>query len=298
MKLGNVILLCENQHRYRAEKFLKNIKDIYFNFRTILGRRNSGLTIRDIEKKLPIVNIYNNLVVDRNIDGDHISKLFVPQNYQFWIPHHELFLTDDEIIDIKKNGTFEDIRQFDQQMNDLGIEGKSIVYVDDGICGIDIGYIKDDVVKVITDIVRHNTLDGKLRNNLDVCDRICDILEKELPEIIRKSNQSVIQFCDVTVFNKNDFRKIVIDIGIVYKFFNYKDWRNCKLPNKYDYEPTIYSSGGEDFIECIGKIIQRGLNVPSKIVTKRLNDKEVVLMIEILRSDLRGKELFFDEGVL
>ena len=106
MKLGNVILLCENQHRYRAEKLFKQIKDIYYTFRLNLGRRNSGLTIRDIEKKLPIVNIYNDLVVDRNIDGDHISKLFVPQNYQFWIPHHELFLTDDEIIDIKKKWNF------------------------------------------------------------------------------------------------------------------------------------------------------------------------------------------------
>jgi len=186
-------------------------------------------------------------------------------------------------------------------MNDLGIEGESVVYFSGTDCHIDISYIREDVINLVRQIDRHNKLDNMIKENIEELERIVRYdIEPILEDIIAKNNGNVLNQSVFFVDVDNDHRTVTISLTLRCVFNAYKDWKNCRLPDHYSFRPTI-RTGGEEFMGCIGDIISSGFSIKNMVRLDHNShgtNNSVVLRLIFNRSDLRGKLIKFSKGVL
>jgi len=279
MKVQDIIILCENQHRYRADNFLKSIATAFTELANDLSDCGFRQTA-NIMYEQQLNSIYLIMVQRRLRDGEgyNIRELADQEQYHFVIERYQHIMGHHDISDIRENGTFRVLRKFDTKMNDLGIEGESVVYFSGTDCHIDISYIREDVINLVRQIDRHNKLDNMIKENIEELERIVQFsIEPILDDIISNNNSSVLNHPILFVDVYNDHRTVTISLTLCCVFNAYKDWKNCRLPEKYGFRPTI-RTGGEEFMGCIGDIISSGFSIKNKVV---LDDNSQGIKINI-----------------
>lgn len=246
--------------------------------------------------------IYRDVLVYREELTDEVMDVLMnSDNYVYCFDRAQKMLTDDEINIIKGGGVIDVVKQLDIEMNDLGIEGESVVYFSGTDCHIDISYIREDVINLVHQIDRHNKLDNMIKENIEELERIVRYdIEPILEDIIAKNNGNVLNQSVFFVDVDNDHRTVTISLTLRCVFNAYKDWKNCRLPDHYSFRPTI-RTGGEEFMGCIGDIISSGFSIKNMVRLDHNShgtNNSVVLRLIFNRSDLRGKLIKFSKGVL
>ena len=296
MNFGDIVILCENQYKYRIDKVLEQIRIKLLEYDS---KYYDKFSFRNnyVESYLVHSLFFDHLKFRESITKKDIEQLNDSKNYVYKVSRVSEVLTKEEVRQIEGGELLDIVKQFDVEMNDLGIEGESKMWIDSlDICYISCEYMKDDIIKLVHMLDRYNGKDITLEDNMrylrnhvyDVAENIYRYLEM---------NERIFRKFDVNgkVFSTYKDIGMIFDIQCVLRGDGF-DFSKCVLPEEMNFRPTIQTSG-EDFIYCIIDHVMGCFDVRSRYKIERSGNNYKVEVI-FNRSDLRGKLIKFSEDVL
>lgn len=296
MNFGDIVILCENQYKYRIDKVLEQIRIKLLDYDSKYYDKFS-FSNNYVESYLVHSLFFDHLKFRESITKKDIEQLNDSKNYVYKVSRVSEVLTKEEVRQIEGGELLDIVKQFDVEMNDLGIEGESKMWIDSlDICYISCEYIKDDIIKLVHMLDRYNGKDITLEDNMRYLrNHVYDIAEYIYRYL--EMNKRIFKKFDVNgkVFSTYKVIGMIFDIQCILIGDNF-DFSKCVLPDEMNFRPKIQTSG-EEFIYCIINHVMGCFDVRGKYKIERINNNYKVEVI-FNRSDLRGKLIKFSKGVL
>lgn len=166
MNFGDIVILCENQYKYRIDKVLEQIRIKLLDYDSKYYDKFS-FSNNYVESYLVHSLFFDHLKFRESITEKDIEQLNDSKNYVYKVSRVSEVLTKEEVRQIEGGELLDIVKQFDVEMNDLGIEGESKMWIDSlDICYISCEYIKDDIIKLVHMLDRYNGKDITLEDNM------------------------------------------------------------------------------------------------------------------------------------
>lgn len=296
MNFGDIVILCENQYKYRIDKVLEQIIIKLLDYDSKYYDKFS-FSNNYVESYLVHSLFFDHLKFRESITKKDIEQLNDSKNYVYKVSRVSEVLTKEEVRQIEGGELLDIVKQFDVEMNDLGIEGESKMWIDSlDICYISCEYIKDDIIKLVHMLDRYNGKDITLEDNMRYLrNHVYDIAEYIYRYL--EMNKRIFKKFDVNgkVFSTYKVIGMIFDIQCILIVDGF-DFSKCVLPDEMNFRPKIQTSG-EEFIYCIINHVMGCFDVRGKYKIERINNNYKVEVI-FNRSDLRGKLIKFSKGVL
>lgn len=270
MNFGDIVILCENQYKYRIDKVLEQIRIKLLDYDSKYYDKFS-FSNNYVESYLVHSLFFDHLKFRESITKKDIEQLNDSKNYVYKVSRVSEVLTKEEVRQIEGGELLDIVKQFDVEMNDLGIEGESKMWIDSlDICYISCEYIKDDIIKLVHMLDRYNGKDITLEDNMRYLrNHVYDIAEYIYRYL--EMNKRIFKKFDVNgkVFSTYKVIGMIFDIQCILIRDGF-DFSKCVLPDEMNFRPKIQTSG-EEFIYCIINHVMGCFDVRGKYKIERIN---------------------------